>query len=108
MFEAFEEEQSPSNTMRLGVAFLWTGDFEAAFAHFDAANQRQPHRTRTFMRWLALRSGAWASSRRPLRIGRRDSKCAYADAAGGVRFWHAEFFSGEGDCSPVELDMHAR
>ncbi len=92
MREAFEEEQSPSNTMRLGVAFLWTGDFEAAFAHFDAANQRQPHRSAHFYEMAGVAKWCLGVKQEAVAHWQAGLKCAYADAAGGVRFWHAEFF----------------
>ncbi len=31
-----------SETIQLGVAYLWIGDYAAAWEHFDAANRRRP------------------------------------------------------------------
>jgi tetratricopeptide (TPR) repeat protein len=39
---------SPSHIMELGVAYLWLGDYSAAFEHFQSANDQNPKRASTY------------------------------------------------------------
>ena len=83
--EDFVEKQSASNTMRLGVAYLWMGDFEAAFAHFDAVNQRKPYHTDAFYGMAGVAKWCLNVKEEAVALWKAGLKCAYADAAGGVR-----------------------
>jgi hypothetical protein len=83
--EGFEEKRSTARTTELGVAYLWTGDFEAAFAHFDAANQRRPFHSAPFYEMAGVAKWCLNVKEEAVAQWHAGLKCAYADASGGVR-----------------------
>ncbi len=42
MRDAYDGRSGASETIDLGVAYLWLGDYAAAWEHFNAANERRP------------------------------------------------------------------
>jgi len=84
MREAFAEDRSASRTMELGVAYLWTGDFGAAFAHFDAENQRKPYRYDCFYAMAGVAKWCLNVKEEAVAHWHAGLTCAYADGAGGV------------------------
>ena len=79
--------------MELGVAYLWVQDYQAAWEHFDSANQRYPKHADVFYGMAG--AAKWCSNdpQESVRQSAAGLECQYADAAGGVRLPLLLFFA---------------
>ena len=78
-------EDSSSIIMELGVAYLWLGDYTAAWDHFDAANRKYPKHSAAFYEMAATAKWCMGGFVRSGRAVDWRLDCDFADAAGGVR-----------------------
>ena len=81
MREALERDESPSNTMQLGVAYLWVEDYGAARDHFDDANQRRPKRFDIFYGMAGVARWCLGRGEEAVDQWRTGLTCAYTDVA---------------------------
>ncbi len=84
--EWFAQNQSPSHTMELGVAYLFTKKYKDAYAHFRRGWQSCPAGSRALYFGMAG-VAKWCLNDRQMAVAewRNGLKVDYADGAGGVR-----------------------
>jgi lipoprotein NlpI len=89
MRKGYEKEQDASHIMELGVAYLWVEDYQAAWQHFDAVNQRDPGYGDSYYGMAGAAKWCLGEPDESIRQWREGTQCRYADGAGGVssRLW---------------------
>lgn len=83
---AFAETATPSHTLELGIAYLWTEDYSSAGRHFDDAIRKFPQSISSFYGMAG--TAHWCIGEYPAAVERWSAGLGarYADAAGlGVR-----------------------
>jgi lipoprotein NlpI len=89
----YEEEPSASCVNELGVAYLWLRDYQAAWEHFNAANQSEPLRAADYYGMAGVAKWCMNQPEEAARQWRDGLQCDYADAAGGAKLPLLLFFA---------------
>jgi hypothetical protein len=82
-----EELASGSSMARingLGLAYLWTGDYSAAWKHFNAENEKQPKYSASYYAMAGVAKWCLGEHQEAVTQWTNGRNCTYTDAAGGV------------------------
>jgi hypothetical protein len=82
----YARQSTPSHIMELGVAYLWTGDYDSARAHFNDAIRKFPRSMSSFYGMAGV--AEWCMGECAAAVGdwRAGLNARFADAAGlGIR-----------------------
>lgn len=93
MQAALESKGTPPYIMELGVAYLWVHDYQAAWEHFNAANQRKPRHSAAYYGMAGAAKWCLDKPEAAVREWQEGLRCQYADAAGGARMPLLLFFA---------------
>ncbi len=84
MRDAYLQRTAIPETLGLGIAYLWLGDYVAAWEHFSRANQRDPGYSASYYNMAGM--AKWCLGDRSIAVEQwlQGCDCEYADGAGGV------------------------
>ena len=83
---AYCRDASTSAAMELGVAYLWIGEFQAAFDHFNDFNRNHPHHATVTYGMAGAAKWCLGKPAEAIDEWRSGLDCEFADAGGaGVR-----------------------
>ncbi|HSZ62833.1 MAG TPA: hypothetical protein VK828_13605 [Terriglobales bacterium] len=84
MREGYARDPSASHIMRLGVGYLWTEKYQAAWEHFQYAMQRDPFTTARFFGMAGAAKWCVEEPDAAVRFWESGLDSQFADGAGGV------------------------
>jgi hypothetical protein len=82
--EAYIRDPSASETMELGVAYLWVGSYQVAAEHFQRANQTHSHTMDVFYGMAGAAKWCLNDFSAAVELWHTGLGAQYADFAGGV------------------------
>lgn len=91
--ERYESTGTASEIMELGIAYLWIGDYQAAWEHFNAANQRKPRHMDSYYGMGGAAKWCLDKPEAAVQEWQEGLRCQYTDAAGGARMPLLLFFA---------------
>jgi Tfp pilus assembly protein PilF len=86
MRENYACDPSPSHTMELGVGYLWTEKYQAAWEHFQHAMRRHPQSIAAFFGMAGVAKWCVDEPEAAIRLWESGLDAQFADGAGGVSF----------------------
>jgi lipoprotein NlpI len=85
MREAYQKKPTASNAMELGVGYLWVGDYDAAWRHFDGFNRTYPNQLSVTYGMAGVAKWCLNEPEAAVEEWNAGLQCEFADAAGGIK-----------------------
>ncbi len=80
----YAQNPSPSHTMALGVGYLWLGEYDVAWEHFQHANRKPRNSTDIYFGMAGAAKWCLGKSDDAIREWQSGLQAQYADFAGGI------------------------
>lgn len=82
---AYERKQSPSHIMELGIAYLFAGDYQAGWEHFQSAIKRFPYSMSSFYGMAGAAKWCVDDPDAAVKYWHMGLDAKFADGAGGIQ-----------------------